>query len=67
MASEVNLEGMTDDEIGVLGTRCLDALSLAERVQVALRAFHGKEDLEELSEHLQVALDELEIEGEGEQ
>lgn len=63
----VDLQSMSDVEIGELAVRCLDALSLSERVQAVLKAVHSKDDRDELIEWLNEANAEEEAETEGEE
>lgn len=62
MPVDVDLQAMTDDEISALATRCLDSLSLEEKVKSVLKAFHSEEERAELSEWL--GLEEAETEEE---
>lgn len=48
MADPVDISNMLDEEIAALATRCLDALSLADRIQAILSALHSDDDREEL-------------------
>lgn len=53
MPATINLEALTDEEIGELGTRCLDALNLADKVQAVVRAFRSEDEREELKTWLE--------------
>jgi hypothetical protein len=62
----IDLGSMTDTEIAELSTRCLDALSLAEKVQAVLAAFHNTDARNELIQWLEEANSEAEAEDEDE-
>jgi hypothetical protein len=53
MPENIDLSAMEDSDIMTLAARCLDALSLAQRVEATLKAFHTKEEREELTSWLE--------------
>lgn len=66
MPQPVDLTQMSDDEIAELATRCLDCLSLADRVKAALAAFHDPDDREELASWIDTTPPEEDPDEEGE-
>lgn len=53
MPDPIDLGKLTDAETAELAVRCLDTLTLADKVQTVLKAFHSAEERAELSEWLE--------------
>ena len=53
MPEDIDLSAMEDTDIEALATRCLDALSLAQKVEATLKAFHTKDERDELANWLE--------------
>jgi hypothetical protein len=66
MPANIDIGNLTDEETAALATRCLEALSLAEKVQAVLGAFHNNDARSELIQWLEEANAEAEAEGEEE-
>lgn len=53
MPDVIDISKLSDGEISKLATRCLDALSLNERIQAILSSLHDDSDREELAAWLE--------------
>lgn len=53
MAETIDISSLSDDQLADLAVRCLDSLSLSQKVQAVLHAFHGEEERNELASWLE--------------